>query len=463
MVLLLLVLLAAPPTADPFPDLPKGEASALEARGDERMLAGDGHAAVSLWRWSMLLSMPDLSGRAFKQPVDVRFLSREQTQALVKQLWREEQSLDEVLADGLAYAAFDFWPAEFSLPATLDAMYGEEVAGLYDPDRKALYVVADPDALKPPSVVERVLGVKAGDEVKTILVHELQHALDDQHFDLHSMSKSLRGDDDAMWAFSGLVEGAATLVMILAVVEPQDREAFIMAPPGLLAALMGPLLKLSAAFASGAAYRGAPELLKNQLLSPYLDGMRFAHHLVHTGGWRALDAAFADPPRSTEQLLHPEKYAQRRTDPPLAVELPDATPVSAGWLQVKQNTLGEAAIGVLLGSAAAATGWDGDTYRVYRRGEMLLLAWETVWETAAEATRFKTAVQARLPDARVQLAGHRAAVVRGPISVPETVRLFGWLHAAKVGPKRLPIRPHPAKVALPKQADPRLARPKRRP
>ncbi len=461
MALLLILLLAAPPAADPFPDLPPGDASALEARGDAKLLAGEGHAAVSLWRWSFLRSMPELSQRAFRQPVDVRFLTREQTQALVKQLWREEQSVAEVLADSLAYAAFDFWPADFSLQSTLDQMYGEEVAGLYDPDRKALYVVADPKALKPPGVVERVLGVKPGDEIKTVLVHEMQHALDDQHFDLHSMSKSLRRDDDSMWAFSGLVEGSATLVMILAVVEPRDREAFVMAPPGLLAAFMGPMLKLSAAFASGAAYRNAPKLLQTQLLSPYLDGMRFAHHLVHNGGWKALDAAFVDPPTSTEQLLHPEKYEQRRRDPPLEVQLPPDAPVAPGWVHVKQNTLGEAAIGILLRNASAAEGWDGDTYRVYRRGEMLLLLWETVWETAAEASRFAAAARARLPDAKVQLAGPRVALVRGPIGIPETVRLFGWLHGARVVPKRRPIRKHRAKVELPKQPDPRLAHPRR--
>ncbi len=55
-----------------------------------------------------------------------------------------------------------------------------------------------------------------------------------------------------------------------------------------------------------------PAVLRETLLFPYTGGLTFTQRLHAGGGWAAVDAAFAKPPASTEQVIHPEKYDSRR-------------------------------------------------------------------------------------------------------------------------------------------------------
>ena len=84
-------------------------------------------------------------------------------------------------------------PAGADLRKIEGSVFGEQVAGYYDPRRKRLALV-------------RGAGV---DDVT--LAHELTHALEDQHADLGRLGEG--GGDDASTAQQALVEGSATLVM----------------------------------------------------------------------------------------------------------------------------------------------------------------------------------------------------------------------------------------------------------
>ena len=141
------------------------------------------------------------------------------------------------------------------------------------------------------------------------------------------------------------------------------------------------------------------------------------------GGWDAVNAAFATPPASTEQILHPDKYLARKA--PVAVTLSDtvATKLGAGWSLDSRTLLGEFQLQRWLADAggtpapaartaaatAAAAGWGGDRVALY---DGPANAWgvvmHTAWDSEADATQFLDAA-----DTAVETLGSAGTVVRG--------------------------------------------------
>jgi hypothetical protein len=126
-------------------------------------------------------------------------------------------------------------------------------------------------------------------------------------------------------------------------------------------------------------------------------GGRTLAAIARDGGWPAALRAVETPPRSTEQLLHPDK---RGSDEPARVDLPELEPGDAEL--VFDDTLGELAIARLLrerglrsGSAwRSAIGWDGDRLRVYRRADgSRAIAWRSVWDREKDARQFARAIE----------------------------------------------------------------------
>jgi hypothetical protein len=251
------------------------------------------------------------------------------------------------------------------------SVFGEGVAGYYDPRSKRLRIVSGttPDALS-----------------EMVLAHELTHALEDQRFGL---AISEGESDDAALARLALVEGTATLVM----------QQYLLRYIGAEKALGGLL---------GSAMQTGPDLpkfLQDQLLWPYVGGMRFAQALRDTGAdsWKLVDLADrVRVPESTEQVLHPEKWVEVESplDVPLNVKLHD------DWHSVTSGTWGEWQTGAWLGgdagALAAAAGWGGDRYELWQRGpcasppcretDVLVMRWR--WDTAGDAREFETALRA---------------------------------------------------------------------
>jgi len=166
-----------------------------------------------------------------------------------------------------------------------------------------------------------------------------------------------------------------------------------------------------------------PMVLLRDLSMPYTRGKPFIDSISRRGdGWRAVDAAFRDPPVSSEQVLHPDRYGR---DFPREIEMPDLTPVlGPGWAPIWENTLGEMRVAALLetlaggtetylsaqttrGTSKASTGWDGDRYVVCENPESGAIAVAVVseWDTVLDAREFATefaehALAALAPTAR---------------------------------------------------------------
>jgi hypothetical protein len=248
-------------------------------------------------------------------------------------------------------------------------IFGQGVAGYYDPRTKRLRVV------KGAQTTNRVLN-------EITLAHELTHALEDQRFKLNLESSS---SDDAGLANLALVEGSATAVMFTYAERHFSAEQTL---GGLFSSL-------------GQDTGDLPPFIEAQLVFPYVQGQAFIRKLFETGGgtWSLVNSAYRfRPPASTEQIMHPDKY--------LRVEQPDHVTLNAGpgagWRRVVGGTWGEWATGELLGNTDAALGWGGDRYELWQRGssdcrapcrdrDALVMRWR--WDDLVSAQRFETALR----------------------------------------------------------------------
>jgi hypothetical protein len=276
------------------------------------------------------------------------------------------------------------------LRAISASVFGEGVAGYYDPRSKRLRIVSGttPDALS-----------------EMVLSHELTHALEDQRFGL---AVSEGEGDDAALARLALVEGTATLVM-------QEYLLRYIGPEKALSGLLG------SAFASGP---DLPKFLQDQLVWPYVGGMQFAQALRQRGGgtWKLVDLADrVRVPDSTEQVMHPEKWVA--VEPPLAVRL--NVKLHDDWRRTASGTWGEWQTNELLGGnqSAAAAGWGGDRYELWQRGtcgappcradDLLVMRWR--WDTERDAGEFERALRAaRVDGATVEAHGDTVTLVLAP-------------------------------------------------
>ncbi len=373
-------------------------------------------------------------GLKFKEPV--RFVRMGEAAALKVIEGELDQQLppDETAKRVQLLAYLGLLPPDYPLRDKLRALLGEQVLGFYVPQRKQLVVIElGPEKL---AALQAASG-GVGDPADIVLVHELDHALNDQRFDLGRILEDpqVKRRDDVAFARQALAEGDATLTMLIYAFRGMglnpSPEAF---PSGdALRALMqgvGP--------AGFPEFAKAPPFVRAMLMEPYSLGIDYVTTLWRKGGWKAVDAAWAAPPSSTEQLMHPD----RRSDPPRDV----AVNVPAGWTEVIGTDLGELGIRTWLGddplAAKVADGWGGDRAVLIeqprrpqpgeKRGKWpekdraLLLV--TTWDTREDADEFAAAAERWLrrtakdeDDWRIDQAQHDVRVFFHRALVPEEI------------------------------------------
>lgn len=308
-----------------------------------------------------------VGGVPFRAPVRLGYMTAAEFAVYLKGVLDEEYPPAKARADERLLIAFDLLPPSTDLRQLRTKLLEQNVAGFYDdrPGKKRLYSVSGQQRLTPSN--------------QLVLSHELRHALQDQYTDIHAALPASLGDfDDRRFALLSLLEGDATLVM----------QRFLQSKvPGLEAG--GQSL---GALASALPVMGdVPPVLRDQLLLPYVVGHDFVLALWERGGWDGVRKAWAQPPLSTEQVLHPEKYTAGEAPRPVA---PASAP--AGGNLLVEGVLGEVLINTLLGNAPeAAAGWGGDRYQVWDVGGRTLLSWKSVWDSATDRREFKDALLAR--------------------------------------------------------------------
>jgi hypothetical protein len=318
-------------------------------------------------------------GLSFKQAVNYRKITRDEFEAFVKNEIRQQYSEQAIADISRAMALMGLIPEGTNLETALLKLMRRQVAAFYDPKKEVVF--------------EFVGAPQIPVQLWNVLSHELVHALQDQHYQLDKYPEmNLKDNDDRMRALQSLIEGDATIVMPLVL-----KEAGIPAPP--------------AGIPPRAIGTGA--FLQNQLVFPYTDGANFARALYKRGnGFTLLDKAYNDLPKSTEQILHPQKYYDpANRDDPQDITLPPLN--SKNWRLLDSNVFGEFGIRELFlmhlttadpSAVNAAAGWDGDRYNVYaytgggaaKGKEPMGAWWVSVWDSNNDAQEFDAALRAYL-------------------------------------------------------------------
>jgi hypothetical protein len=333
----------------------------------------------------------ELRGLRFRRQVPVTVESPARVARRLLRTLAGETDEQDLARQGHAMELLGQLPQGTDLPRLLRGIQAESVLGFYVPGR-------------PPKGRLYVRSTRGLDPyARVVLAHELTHAVTDQHYDLTRSDRlaAAAGRDDEQAAYAGLVEGDATLTMQRYLAErlsPAEQ-----AEAGRVAAGQRTPRR-----------DAAPAAIRQSLLFPYQEGLLFVRILFQQGGWAAVNRAYRDPPTSTEQLLHPERYLGRR-DRPQAVAVPDLSArLGGGWRPATELGFGELDTRLLLQgqlpvttAEAAGQGWDGGRLRTFEREGRTALVLRTAWDSAAEAEQY-CAAMSRWANARFG-TGTRAA------------------------------------------------------
>lgn len=311
------------------------------------------------------------------EPVERAFLTVAELRQRVLDDFEEDYSPEEAADDTRVLAAFGLVDPGLDLYDLFVRLYSEGVAGFYDPDTKELVLVSETQGL---NAYER-----------SVFAHEYAHALQDQNFDIRGSGFSeemFEQDSERFEAAQAVLEGDASLLeeqyqATLTAAEQREYDQVVNAQDPSL-------------------YLEMPQYLLYDFIFPYEQGLEFVRHYHTEGGWARVDEVWRDLPVSSEQILHPERYDAREA--PVVVARPALTDtLGADWRLLDSGVNGEwytylilahgTDSGARLGQSrarAAAEGWGGDGYSVYRReaSDDLVLAAHWVWDTPADAEEF---------------------------------------------------------------------------
>lgn len=307
------------------------------------------------------------------------FVTRAELERRLADQFAEDYPADEVAANNTLFRALGLLTADQDWQALRLQLLTSQVLGWYDDATQSMVIVSEA-GLTP--------------EAQVTYAHEYAHALQDAAFGIDTMNLDAAGDDDGAMARLGLVEGDATTAMVLWAIDHLQVE-------DMLDISQTPLPDTT----------GVPDWMLRELEFPYLAGAEFVAQLYAEGGFAAVDEVWADPPVSTEQVLHMRAYVENELPLPVPEIDPD---IRALGVDVAQDTtFGEAMIGIWLtalgvdpadcaprlgsqvrdcAATTAAAGWGGDriTALATPDGQTAVIL-RIVWDSAVDADQFEAA------------------------------------------------------------------------
>ena len=330
---------------------------------------------------SLRVPVETATGLRFTSPPRSAMRSRDQVRDYLIRKLDEELPPRRLHGLETTYRLFGLLPDTLQLRPLLIDLYTEQVAGFYDPDSATLFGVEGADRT----------------QLRLVLAHELIHALQGQHLPLDSILDA-RENNDRLSAAQAILEGQATLASIEVLAPGYD----VTQNPQFWEMYREQVRRQQS---SMPVFRRAPLVLRETLIFPYLQGAEFMHWWERQGR----DSMPYGPrmPVSTEQVLHPERYARGDVPVPIAFRPESAV--------VYEDVLGESEIRVILANLAGSDevqtvlpiGWGGDRYRLYQPAEGPALVWYAVWDDTRSAERFLRSAAGLRATAR---AGYRAAL-----------------------------------------------------
>jgi hypothetical protein len=221
----------------------------------------------------------------FTRDVQVRYLDRYQMKKYIEQLFDREYPDELAEQEAEFLYLMGFTDKKIDLKPLRKKIILENVGGMYNEKTRELLAVEEFRTLD-------MLNTPA-------LAHEFRHAIQDQHFRLAGLLGEYSDYDDRKLAALAAIEGDATLVMIRQLGFDPDLVGEAFSADNVLA---------FSAMAGTSSLTAAPAIVKYQLLMPYLEGLKFSREILKKKKWKGLNQVLKQPPQSSEQILHPEKY-----------------------------------------------------------------------------------------------------------------------------------------------------------
>lgn len=343
---------------------------------------------------ALLKQVSEITGLPIRHPVKSAIVSREEINRFVRQRLKEEYPQQELRAQELALKQFGLLPPDFELETFLVRLLTEQAAGYYDQRRKQFYI-ADwtPLAIQRPA-----------------MIHELTHALQDQHVGLERFLPKADVNQDEQMARVAVLEGSGMVAMmeyVLSLRNPQE------------------ILRLagSADLTQFPVFTAAPLYVRESLLFPYTGGMQYMRWLLNKQGKSGYLAALKNPPRSTAEVLHPGREPVNFDN----LRPPEVSPLPAGYALLDSDVLGELDVRILLQQYAGekiarqlAPAWRGFRYALYEHQSRssAFLVHRSRWKDAEAAAAFADAYRKVLAakgekNAQVQVEADTVAVHEG--------------------------------------------------
>ena len=321
-------------------------------------------------------AVEEIRGRKFVSEVRTVSIDRADLSKHLKQ--QMEKSTPYSLEDWgrilRALQLVDVQPDEI-LPKLL-SLYESQVLAFYDPHAHTYYSIKQLPKLPPEAA--KLVDPKTLEE--TVMVHELTHALQDQHFELSRKEKELMRDTDANLAYHAVLEGEAVLVMVAHMLQKSGVDIDEVIKDDAVLGMIS-----SAAQAEQMIDPSTPRYFAEMLKFPYLEGLKFVVAAYRRGGWAEVDKVHANPPRTSREILHPEEYFHRTFEPhPFDASKP------AGAIATEH--LGEFHWRHLVGKDASQ-GWVNDRAIVFNDHRVRI---ETEWESEQRADAFARAYESVL-------------------------------------------------------------------
>jgi len=323
-----------------------------------------------------------LRGLELKKPIQKGIKSREEITGFMNRKIAEAHRPEQILMEEKMLKITGLLPEKTDYKDAMINLLTEQVQGFYDPEERMLFIAS---------------WLPMSDQ-EPVMLHEITHALQDQHFDLQAIFRANRNsdNDDYLLAQQALFEGDATVVTLQFTIEPFKRHfselpdlAFIMETQMETEMVKSPVLS------------DTPRFLRESLIFPYGHGASFLQEIwKQNPSWETINKLYSDPPVSTEQIMHPEKYYGIRDNPIPVDAAAKAARLGEEWKIPYKSVFGEFMLGQLLAlhmnkdyAKRAATGWGGDEVLLLENGTGRNAVWvETVWDTTDDAGKFFTAM-----------------------------------------------------------------------
>jgi len=320
---------------------------------------------------SILKELSDITGFRIRKQLPFSLITRDQVNQYLKEQIRQSVKPDEIRAEEMTLKKFGFAPANFDLKQTTIDLLTEQAAAFYDFKRKKLFI-SDWATVNMRDVA---------------LIHELAHALADQNFNIQKFTNKGADTSESSLAREAVVEGQASWLMLevgarrsgKTLADPRIAREYLTTPdetqPG-----------------EYPVFNKAPLYLRRTLMFPYDEGEKFQQAVFLRDGKPAFARVFREPPISTAQIEHPERYFEHI--PLASPDLPKPAKHSRPFVS---GSMGELETRILLeqyvgSDSAEALGplLKGADYRVdeTKPGHRMTLVYASQWADEEAATRY---------------------------------------------------------------------------